>query len=111
MELYDVYMKTSPILNALLATLYIGVVANVMYWAGHYTQDSVSGPIAPMAALSLFVLSAAIMGWLFLGRPAMLYLDGHKREAIVFFGRIVGAFAVITAVVLAVMIFVMPALV
>jgi hypothetical protein len=41
--------------------------------------------IAPIAVLLLLVISAAISGALILGRPAMLYLDGKKKDALQLF--------------------------
>ena len=49
--------------------------------------------LIPMAMLSLFVLSAAIMGFLFLSEPLILYIENKKREAILFFAKTVGIFA------------------
>jgi hypothetical protein len=49
--------------------------------------------LIPMAMLSLFVLSAAIMGFLFLSEPLNLYMENKKKEAVIFFAKIVGFFA------------------
>lgn len=49
--------------------------------------------LIPMAMLSLFVLSAAIMGFLFLSEPLYLLVENRKKEAIIFFAKIVGFFA------------------
>jgi hypothetical protein len=49
--------------------------------------------LIPMVMLSLFVLSTAIMGFLFLSEPFRLYMEGQKQEAFAFFGKIVGYFA------------------
>lgn len=38
--------------------------------------------MAPVLVLLLLVLSAAISGGLVLGKPAMLYLEGQKKEAV-----------------------------
>jgi len=43
-----------------------------------------------MAMLSLFTLSAAVMGYLFAAEPIMMYLDGKKKEAVNFFFTTVG---------------------
>lgn len=40
--------------------------------------------LIPIAVLSLFTLSAAIIGYLFLFQPAQMYLDGKKKEAMKF---------------------------
>jgi hypothetical protein len=43
--------------------------------------------------LSLFVLSAAVMGFLFLSEPLYLLVENKKKEAIIFFAKIVVFFA------------------
>ncbi len=54
--------------------------------------------LIPMAMLSLFVLSAAIMGFLFLSQPFFLFMENKKEEAILFFLKIVGVFAIYVAI-------------
>ena len=49
--------------------------------------------VIPMVMLSLFVLSAAVMGFLFFSEPIFLFIENKKHEAIVFFGKTVGIFA------------------
>lgn len=61
------------------------------------TPDSFFDPIA---AISLLVLSAAIMGFLFLGESLQLYLDGEKKQSVAFFMKTIGSFATITVVAL-----------
>lgn len=65
------------------AVLYIAAVATLMRNApllfGGPGPDS---PLAPVAMLSLLVVSAATMGLLIFGKPVMLYIDGKKREAV-----------------------------
>jgi hypothetical protein len=65
----------------------VGVVANVMLIGWVMTNmERIAGPMeefwGPVAFLLLFVLSAAIVGALVLGKPALLYLDGEKKEAL-----------------------------
>jgi hypothetical protein len=55
---------------------------------------------APIAALSLFVLSVAVMGYFFFGEPLQLFLDGEKKRAVAFFMQTVISFAAITAIIL-----------
>lgn len=57
--------------------------------------------------LSLFVLSAAVMGYLFLSEPLYLLLENRKREAIVFFAKVVGIFACFV-VVFTILLFLFP---
>lgn len=47
----------------------------------------------PITVLSLFVLSAAVMGYLFLAQPVMLYLDDKKQQAVSLFLQTTFAFA------------------
>ena len=94
-------MTKNPTLNAIAAAIYIVIVVSIMQFASRLHQpDSV---IIPMTILSMFTLSAAVMGYLFLGNPIQLYLDGKKKEAVTFFFRTVGTFAVITVLFLLVL--------
>ncbi len=49
--------------------------------------------LTPIVFLSLFVLSAAIVGSLMFGKPVMLYLDGKKRDAVQLAGATIGFLA------------------
>jgi hypothetical protein len=73
------------------------------------TQTSVpqdeKGIIIPIAMLSLFVLSAAMMGYLFCLTPLQLYLDGHKKEGVNLFVGTLRIFAIITAFIFGVLFF------
>lgn len=88
-------MTKNPLVNALSATLYISVVAFIMS-----SMEKTSGPdhsvLVPVAMLSLFVLSAALMGFIFCYKPILLLIEGEKVEALNLFLKTVGIFAVIT---------------
>lgn len=90
-------MNKSPVTNAFIAALYIVVVATTMFYGSNYApkEDTV---LMPIAMLSLFTLSASVMGYLFVGTPLRLYLDGKKKEAVDFFFKTVGSFAVLTVI-------------
>jgi len=90
-------MTKNPFLNALLASGYISLVASAMYYSPKYA-GSVDAVIVPVTVLSLFVLSAVVMGVLFFYQPIQMYLDGAKREAVSLFLKTVGVFAVITVI-------------
>src|SRR4051794_7441785 len=96
-------MKTifkNPYINSVWAEAYIMIAAGAIQFFGKpNTPDTF---LDPVAALSLFVLSAAIMGYLFLGEPLQLYLSGEKKQAVSFFMKTVVTFAVMTLVVLVV---------
>lgn len=91
-------MIKNPFINALLATLYISLVASIMFYSPKVEQTNPS-VLIPIAVLSLFVLSAAIMGFLFLGTPLQMYFEGQHKKAIQFFFKTVGSFATITLLV------------
>lgn len=96
---YIYYMTKNPFINALFASLYICVVAFVMYYG-----TKLGGPkdtiVVPIAIISLFTLSAAVMGYIFLYQPAQLYFNGDKKSAANLFLRTVGVFAAITLLML-----------
>ena len=93
-------MTKNPLINALSATLYISLIAFVMFY-GLKNADHSESVVIPIAMISLFTLSAAVMGYIFLSQPLQLYLDGKKKEAVNLFMRTVGIVAVITVLALA----------
>ncbi len=98
-------MTKNPFINALAAVLYIGLVAVVMQYGMQHTAGTVVSIIVPITVLSLFTLSAAVMGYLFLSQPLRLYLDGSKQQAVTLFLHTVAVFAGMTALVFFVMFF------
>ena len=102
-------MTKNPLLNALSASVYIASVAIIMYY-GPQLAGPVDSVLGPIALLSLFVLSAAVMGYLFLSQPVQMFLGGQKQEAINLFLRTVAIFACITLLLLATLFFLIPAL-
>jgi hypothetical protein len=63
------------------ALLYIAIVTLLMS-NGEKLFGQNEGILGGMAILLLFVLSAIIMGFIILGRPLLMYLDGLKKEAL-----------------------------
>jgi hypothetical protein len=51
-----------------------------------------------IALISLFTLSAAVMGYLFCYQPAQLYFEGKKKDAVRLFLQTVAVFALITVI-------------
>lgn len=86
-------MLKNPFINALLATLYITLVVFVMWNVADMTGDKEETLLIPMAMLSLFVLSAAVMGLLFIYTPAKMFFDNQREEALTFFFKTLGTFA------------------
>lgn len=91
-------MTKNPLVNAAAAILYIIIVASVMFYGVEHSAP-VNSIIVPIAMLSLFSLSAAVMGYIFLYQPLQLFLDGKKKEAIDIFLKTVAIFGGITALV------------
>ena len=57
--------------------------------------------LAPVVFLSLFTLSAAVMGYLFCYQPLQLYIDGKKKQAVNLFLHTTLIFGCFTALALA----------
>lgn len=89
-------MTKNPFINAVTGTLYIMLVASLMFFGTEHSRPG-NSVIVPIAVLSLFSLSALLMGYFFLYQPIQLYLDGKKKEATKLFGHTILVFAVITA--------------
>lgn len=82
-------MTHNPFLNACAALAYIVAIVLAIFYGG-----PAIGPketiLIPMAMLSLFVFSAATMGYIVLSQPIMLFLDGKKTEAVDLFIKTTG---------------------
>jgi hypothetical protein len=93
-------MTPNPFLNALAATAYISGIVSLMNYGQKFFEpkDTI---LAPIAFLSLFVLSAATMSYIFFFQPFRKYFNGQKEEALSLFLKTIGFFALITACVFA----------
>lgn len=95
-------MTKKPIINAGLALMYIVLVVTIMSVVSEPNTPDLEF-VTPIAALSLFTLSAAVMGYLFVAEPLKMYIDGKKNEGMQLFLQTVGVFAVITVLVFLIM--------
>lgn len=93
-------MTKNPILNALGATAYIVAVVALIDFISSVQSDKTDTAFAPVVFLSLLTLSVAMMAYIFFVQPLKLFVEGQKKEAIDLFIQTVGAFAVLTTVVL-----------
>ncbi|OGL59293.1 hypothetical protein A3H10_00510 [Candidatus Uhrbacteria bacterium RIFCSPLOWO2_12_FULL_46_10] len=75
---------TRSIINALGVIVYVLLVASI-FTVGKDIFGPMPGLFGPFVFLLLFVLSAAIVGSLIFGKPAFLFLDGQKKEALTMF--------------------------
>ena len=91
-------MIKNPYINALLASLYITVVATIMFNA-EKIFGKVDTFVIPILVISLFTFSAAIMGYLFFFVPLQLYIDKQTKQAVHFFLKTLVSFAVVTLVI------------
>ncbi len=88
-------MTKNPLLNGIGASLYIFLLVGLMTW-GEKVVPREDTWLAPVVAISLFTLSAAVMGYVFCYQPATLYFDGKKKQAVQLFLKTVIVFATIT---------------
>ncbi len=89
-------MTQNPFINALAASAYIALVAlGISSIPPHEPMLRIFGPLL---FLSLFVLSAAIVGYILLLEPGLMILRGQTREGITFFLKTIASFAVLTAI-------------
>ncbi len=96
-------MSKNPILNALAAEVYIVSLVLFMNFGIKMIAQQEDTLVIPIAMLSLFTLSTAVMGYLFCSQPIMLFLDGKKKQAFKLFLQTVGVFGGITLVILVLM--------
>lgn len=97
-------MTKNPLINALLAIVYIVFVSLILYYGTVFKVGNNSF-IAPVALISLFTFSAAAMGYLFLYQPFVLYFDGKKKLALDLFLRTLLIFGSITITIFIVLFF------
>ncbi len=88
-------MTKNPFLNAIAATAYIALIASFLFYGTKHIGP-VESVFIPITMLSLFVLSAAVMAFVFCYQPIQLFLEGQKKEATNLFLKTLGSFAAIT---------------
>ena len=91
-------MIKHPVVRAIMASVYIIVVVLMMQYIMKEGADKPDTILAPIAMLSLLVLSVATMAYIFFAEPIYLYLDGNKKKAFTFLIQTIISFAVITMV-------------
>lgn len=88
-------MSQNPFINALVAAGYISILATLVFNSPKFITDSELGMMAPILFLSLFVISAAMMGYLFVYQPVRLLTEGKHAEATKLFLSTLASFALI----------------
>lgn len=92
------------VVSAIGVYAYIALLTSVAFNAEKLFGAVEPGWLGPTLFLTLFVVSACVTGSLVLLKPAMLYADGRKREALQLFGFTVAALAAIALVVVLVLV-------
>ena len=100
-------MTKNPFVNALAASVYISLIATFFFYGSKLfsPEDTI---IAPISMLSLFVFSAAMMGYFFVYQPVRLLIENKPREATAFFLTTVASFAGITLLIVGVLGYFIP---
>lgn len=93
-------MTKNPLINALTASAYVGLVATFITFVPEH-HPAVEA-IAPMLFLSLFVFSAAMMAYFVTFQPLLLALSGKVEQGVKLFLQTLGIFALITLCIVAV---------
>jgi hypothetical protein len=92
------HIITRAIAHAFATAAYIALVASGMFYMPKvlHLENTPDTVLAPIAALSLFVLSAAITSFLVFGFPLLWYIDGKRKEAVWLFGATIVALSMVT---------------
>ena len=88
-------LEFKAFLHAVGVAVYTALVVSAMFFVGSRTQDNY---FTPVMFLLMFVLSAAVVGALVLGRPILMYVEGQKKEAIKMFIATIFWLAILTAI-------------
>lgn len=98
-------MTRNPFINGLFAIAYIVTLVSTAILIPRLFGGPQESIIYPMLGLSIFVLSAAVMAYLFFYQPVVLLLDGQREKAVKLFLQTMGVFAAATAVLLCISFF------
>lgn len=96
---YTETMNRKAFIHALLAEIYIVSIVLFLQVGTKFVGGEEPSLLIPMMMLSLLVLSVSIMGYLFLAKPLLLYIDGTRKEAVSFFFQTVVSFAALTFII------------
>lgn len=91
-------MTRNPVINALGALSYIVAVVSLLRYVSKVLAGTEESIFIPIAVLSLFVFSAASMGFIFLYQPLRLLVEGEAGESANLFLTMLAVFAVSAAV-------------
>jgi len=89
-------IQKTALFDALATTLYIIIVSGFMFFGSTLKLGRVNTILTPIAFLLLFVFSTALTGYLIFGKPAQMYIDGKKKEALSLLSFTMMFFSIIT---------------
>lgn len=98
-------IRKTALINSLATTLYIIGVGVFMYYGSIIKIGRVNTFLAPITLLLLFVFSAALTGFLIFGKPAQMYVDGKKKEALSLLTQTLVYFSIITFTAIVLLVF------
>ena len=93
-------MTRNPFYNALAAITYIVTLVSTAILLPRFLGGPEESIFYPMLGLSVFVLSASVMAYLFFYQPLLMILDGKREEGVKLFLKTIGVFAIATAALL-----------
>jgi len=89
-------IRKTAIARALATALYVIAVGAFMYYGSMVKLGRENIILVPITLLLLFVFSAALTGFLIFGKPAQMYVDGKKKEALSLLTYTLIVFSIIT---------------
>ncbi|MEN9920200.1 MAG: hypothetical protein RL538_93 [Candidatus Parcubacteria bacterium] len=102
-------MTKNPFYNAAAALMYVVFVVSIIRFLEIFASDKPDNEfLAPVAMLSLLVLSASTMAYIFFYQPTLMLFQNEQKKALDLFLKTVGIFAAFTAIVFVVMLFTLP---
>jgi hypothetical protein len=91
-------IKKTALINSSATALYIVLVGTFMYYGTMIKIGRDNAFLAPIAMLFLFVFSASLTGFLMIGKPVQMYVDGNKKEALSLLTYTLAFFSIITLI-------------
>jgi hypothetical protein len=100
-------MTKNPFYNALGALTYITLIVSILRLVEHVAGNTPDNNfLAPIASISLLVLSVSVMAFIFFYNPLLLLIKGEQKQALGLFLKTVAIFAIFGFLVFALMLIV-----
>lgn len=89
-------IRKRAFIDALATAIYVVMVASFMFYVSQIKLGRANNILVPITLLLLLVFSASLTGFLIFGKPAQMYVDGKKKEALSMLTQTLLFFSVIT---------------